>query len=113
MRVSPFTHDFLLLFSGPIVWAAHFLTIYGWIGVLCAHGYPGGTWLDLGLPAWSVLLASTAAAAAIAAIGLRARSRAASPDNRRFVLWMTRALAALSLLAIAWETLTVFLVPAC
>lgn len=112
MRRSPFTHDMLLLFAGPIVWALHFLAIYGFTGIACARALPAGQWLGLGWHAWVLVGAGVLAAAALL-VTVRARPRSESPENRRFVRWVAIALAGLALLAIAWETMAVFLVPPC
>jgi hypothetical protein len=113
MRLSSFTHDILLLFAGPLVWAVHFLAIYGFTGVVCARPGAGGPqWLGLGWTGWAIVALGGVAVLALAAC-LRARPRSGSPDNRAFLRWTALALGALALLAIAWETLAVFLVPAC
>lgn len=112
MRLSTFTHDFLLLFSGPLVWAVHFLAIYGFIGVVCARGAAGVSWLGIGIGTWGVAGAGLLAIAAIAA-SFALQPRHAAPDNRRFVRWITVRLGLLAMVAIAWETVTVFLVPVC
>lgn len=112
MRLSPFTHDILLLFAGPLVWALHFVAIYGLTGVACARPGAAGPWLGLPAAGWAVVGLGLVAAAVLAAC-LRAQPGSASPDNRRFLRWTGSALIGLALLAIAWETLAVFLVPGC
>jgi hypothetical protein len=113
MRVSLFTHDILLLFAGPLVWAIHFLVIYGTTGVLCARP-PAAQASWLGIPAghWAVGLAGLVAVAALAACA-RVQPRTEEPHNRNFVRWMTLTLNALALVAIVWETLPILLLPAC
>lgn len=113
MHDSSFTRNALLIFSGPIVWAVHFIAIYGWTGVLCARQAKHGEWLGMALVEWGVLLTSAAAAVVIVVTGFCLCPRTGKPDNQRFMRWMARALAVLALLAIAWETLPVFLTPAC
>lgn len=112
MRLSNFTHDFLLLFAGPLVWAVHFLAIYGLTGIVCARRGSAGSWQGLAWESWAVVGLGVGAAALLAAC-LLARPRSELPDNRRFLRWAAVALAGLALLAIAWETLAVFLVPSC
>jgi hypothetical protein len=112
MRLSTFTHDILLLFAGPIVWAVHFVGIYGLTGVVCARPGSAGRWLGLAWESWAIVGAGLLAAAALG-ICLLARPRSENAHNRRFLRWSAVALGALALLAIVWETLAVFLVPAC
>jgi hypothetical protein len=112
MRPSAFTHDILLLFAGPIVWAVHFVAIYGLTGIVCARAGSAGVWLGLAWHGWAIVGAGLLAAAALGAC-LRVRPRSEDAHNRRFLRWSALALGALALLAIVWETLAVFLVPAC
>lgn len=110
---APFTHDFLLLFTGPLVWAVHFLAIYGFTGIVCARSLAGASWLGIGLATWVIGGAGVVAIAAIALLCLGVKPNAATPDNRSFVRWMAIGLGLLSITAIVFETLTVLLVPAC
>lgn len=112
MRTSPFTHDFLLLFSGPLVWAVHFVAIYGFTGVLCARPGASASWLGMSLATWVLLAAGLAAAAAIAAC-MAIAPRDDAHGNRHFVRWVARGLGALALVAIAWETMAVLIIPGC
>ena len=111
-RLSTFTHDFLLLMAGPIIWAVHFVAIYGFIGVVCARPVPDAHWLGVSWAGW-VVVAMGLVAAVVLVAWLRLRPTAAEPDNRRFLHRSSLALGWLALLAIAWETLAVFLVPGC
>ncbi len=112
MARATFTHDILLLFAGPLVWAVHFIAIYGFMGVVCARPVPAAGALGVGWAGW-VVVAMGLASAAVLVAWLRARPATPVPGNRRFLRWSSLALAALALLAIAWETLAVFLVPGC
>lgn len=109
---SVFTHDFLLLMAGPIVWAVHFVAIYGFVGVACARPAPQWQWLGVGWAGWVVVAMGAVALVALAAC-LLVRPASGEPDNRRFLRWSSVALLALAALAIAWETLAVFMVPGC
>jgi hypothetical protein len=113
MRASPFTYNFMLLFSGPIIWAIHFLVIYGFIGVLCARPPVTTTWFGIGIAVWVISAASLIALAAMAALCLWAKPREAVEDNHAFVRWMSITLSLLSALGIIWETLAAYLVPTC
>jgi NO-binding membrane sensor protein with MHYT domain len=113
MRASSFTHNFLLLFSGPLIWAGHFVAIYGFTGILCARSYANVAWLGVGIAMWAIIGTGLVALIAMAAVSLRVKPRDAAADNQVFVRWMTLALSLLSGTAIVWETLSVFLVPVC
>lgn len=112
MRLSSFTHDFLLLFAGPLVWSVHFVSIYGLTGIVCARAGSAARWLGWPWDAWAIGLAGVVAVAALLPV-LRARPRSTHEDSRRFVRWTSMALAGLAVLAILWETLAVLLVPTC
>jgi len=111
-RPSSAGHDLLLLFTGPIVWGLHFLAIYGFTGVACARPGAGPQWLGLSWQGWVVIAASLVAAAVLLAC-LRARPRSNLVHNREFLRMTGLALNGLALLAIAWETLAVLLLPGC
>lgn len=108
LRPSLFTHDFLLLMAGPVVWAVHFLAIYSFTGVICAR--PA---LPTSLVTWGVTLAGVAAIAVLALLFLWVRPRAPDADDRHLVRQVGIGLAALSALAIVWETLPLFLAVPC
>jgi hypothetical protein len=84
---------------GVALWALHFTLIYGFTALACARGFGASApWFVGGATA-------VAAAAAIAIIATHL-----SPE---FTRWMTAAVAGLALVAIAWEGLSAFMVPAC
>ena len=96
-----FLRSALLLFAGPLTWAAHFAAIYGFTGLACARAWTGAV-------PWAVAGATLAAALACAfviAAGMRRREV--------FEAWLGAMLAAAALVAILWEALPVLLVPAC
>lgn len=114
MHVSRFTRSFLLIFSGPLIWAMHFLTIYGGSGVICARPAAAQLqWLGLHATDWWTLIASGAAIAAIGAVLLYLRRASDHARQAGFIPWITTALGMLSIIAILWETLPVLLIPAC
>lgn len=87
--------------SGVLVWAAHFMLVYGWAALACARGYAA-------LPPWVVGVLSLAAAALCGALALHFwRTRA------RFERALGGGLAALALVAILWESLPLAMVPPC
>ena len=100
----------------PVVWATHFLTIYGFTALACARMGAAG-WFDVDAVPWFVGAATLVAAAVLLVmIGLAARDGrrgASSPQLSGFVHWLSAAVASLGLLAVAWEALPVLLVPVC
>lgn len=113
MRASSFTHNFLLLFAGPLIWAVHFVVIYGFIGIVCARPPASAGWLGIGIPVWGITAASLIAIAALMIIYLTVKPRDTLRDNHIFIRWMSLTLSLLSMIAIIWETLAAFLVPVC
>lgn len=113
MQASPFTHNFLLIFAGPLIWAVHFIAIYGFTGILCARLSARLEWFGIGIVSWGIVVATIIAIAAIGAVYLWAAPKRAVQDNRAFIQWMSAALSLLSIIAILWETLPIFLIPAC
>ena len=91
----------LRIASGVIVWAAHFAAIYGTTGLACARDAAG-------LVPWAVGGATLVAGAMASFIFLREWRMRASFNN-----WLAATIAAISLLAIVWEGITVLIVPAC
>ncbi len=110
---SSFTHNFLLLFSGPLIWAVHFVAIYGFIGIVCARPPADAEWLGIGVALWGVCGASLLAVVAMAAICMWIKPRDTVRDNQVFIRWMSITLCLLSAAAIGWETLAAFMVPVC
>jgi hypothetical protein len=108
LRPSLFTHDFLLLMAGPLVWALHFLAIYGFTGVVCAR--PA---LPTQLVTWGVAGAGVVAIGMLVAVFVWVKPRAPQADDRQLVRQVGIGLAGLSGLAIVWETLPVFLAAPC
>jgi hypothetical protein len=86
---------FVRMSSGAIVWAAHFMAIYGITALACARGFPAAV-------PWAIGIATALAlAAVIVIIVFNARD------------WLTAAVAGLALIAIVWEAIPVLVVPAC
>ena len=108
MARLPALPDLVLLVAGPVVWAVHFLAIYAFTGVVCAR--PG---VDAGIVAWGVTIGGAAAIALLAVLVLGARRAASREERRPFAQQVGQGLAAFAALAIAWETLPVFLAPPC
>jgi hypothetical protein len=92
---------FIRMSCGAIVWAAHFMAIYGITALACARGSPS-------LVPWAVAIAT------IVAVGLLFFLIWVSfKDIGAFGNWVSVAVAGVALLAIVWETVPVLLLPAC
>ena len=91
----------LRIASGVILWATHFTAIYGATALACARDAAS-------LVPWAVGGATVVAGAlAIVVVVREWRLR------ERFESWLAAAIAAISLIAIAWEGMTVLVVPPC
>lgn len=110
---ASFTRVFLLMLSGPIIWAGHFLFVYGFTGIVCARPPSQVEWMGVSITAWTVSIATLLSIAAIGAIQVKIRNRALAAGDPSFVPVMACMLALLSVVAIVWETLPAFLVPPC
>jgi hypothetical protein len=108
--LSSFTRDFLVLFAAPALWLVHFLLAYGLTGLICARPSTENRALNESVLAWVLGAAAIIAIGMIAAIHWRTVRQARSP---RFVLHISAMLGLLASLAIVWETLPVFMLPAC
>ena len=84
---------------GIAVWALHFTVIYGFTALACARGFGAAA-------PWVVGAASVVATAIAVTIILTHLSS-------EFTRWMTASVAAAALVAIVWEGLSAFMVPAC
>ncbi|MCD6674237.1 MAG: hypothetical protein LT106_15475 [Burkholderiaceae bacterium] len=89
------------LVSGIVVWAAHFLAIYGFTALGCARDFGHAA------PA-AVVVAGVVAAALLAAIIARAWTRRA-----HFECWLSGAIAFVALVAVVYETVPAWAIPAC
>lgn len=107
MTIGPFTRAFLLMFSGPLIWAVHFLAVYVLAALACARGFADLAWLGASVAQWGIGVMTLGAVAAV--IVVQRRGSQATP----FLDWTTLTLGWLSILAIVWEALPAYLVPAC
>ncbi|RJF95948.1 hypothetical protein [Noviherbaspirillum saxi] len=113
MSEPSFTRSMLRIFAGPIVWAVHFIVIYGFTGIACARRTAHLEWLGLGVIAWGIGGASIVAVATIAFMHLHTWRTGMQTSEKDFIRWSAAILGLISILAIAWETLPLFLVPKC
>jgi hypothetical protein len=109
MHMGRFTRTTLRMFSGVIIWAAHFTVIYSITALACARGVAETQWLGASLVAWSIGAATFVATVAILVMVVPALRDA----RESFESWMTAAVGALALLAVVYETVPVMMVPAC
>lgn len=91
----------LWMSSGVIVWALHFVAVYGFMGLACARG------LEAAVP-WTVGIATIVAAGLAAGLLVRGARRRA-----QFVDGIAAGLAGFALLAILWEGLPILMVAPC
>ncbi len=106
--------------ASMLVWAVHFLVVYGAQATACARGLAGASLLGLPLIPAMVLGLTLLALAAITWIGLRARHRlrgALSGEEGetqpQFTVWMAAAISLLSALAVLWEAVPALILPPC
>jgi hypothetical protein len=95
--------------GGVILWALHFLMIYGFTALACERGFHEREWLGAGPITWVVLGATAFTATAM--IWLIRQLLHASP--RAFVDWLGAALTGLALIGVLYEAVPVLLVTPC
>lgn len=110
---ASFTRVFLLMLSGPLIWAGHFLFVYSFTGIVCSRPAVHTEWIGMSMAVWVIGFAALLSIAAIGAIYLKMKKSVPAAGDPRFVPVMTCMLALLSVVAIVWETLPVFLMPTC
>jgi hypothetical protein len=101
--------------AGLLIWAAHFLVIYGATGLACTRGFADARVLGFGVLALTIVAATVLALLAAGAVLVRALRFARRSDGGSipFLRWMAAMVALLALVAIAWDGLPVLLVSAC
>jgi hypothetical protein len=114
---AAFIRTAVRILSGVLIWGGHFLFIYATTAVMCARGWDADRWFGVS-PLPTIIGAASVAAVAIAgwmtARAVRSARHPGPPDRTaHFVDWMTAAICALALVAIAWETLPLLLLPSC
>jgi len=80
----------LRMAGGIAVWALHFTVVYGATALACAREAVDSRWIVI-------------AATVVALVACAMLFAHAWPRRRRFHDWLTAAVAAISMLAIAWE----------
>jgi hypothetical protein len=110
MAVSIFTAVTLRMFFGVIIWAVHFLVIYGFTALSCARGFHTSQWLGIGIVPWTIGVATVVA---VVAIGMIVMPALGTRRAESFEDWMTATIGGLAVIAIVWESLPVLMVPTC
>lgn len=113
MAGPSFTRSFLRLFSGPIIWALHFLAVYGFTGVVCARPGVRDTWLGISVFTWGIGVASLLAIAAVIVLHVRDWRAILITRQFDFLRLTASGLGLLSIVAMVWETLPVLMLPLC
>jgi hypothetical protein len=119
MRRPGFTAKLTFLCGGLLIWAAHFLTIYGVNGVVCARGLDRFTVLGFGIVPAIVAAATGLAVIAccmIAVAALRGQGPGMGDEVgsvRAFWRSGTACLAGFAVIAILWTGLPALLVAPC
>lgn len=125
MRMGPRSNyqgigTLIFILLGPIVWAVHLTLIYGSQSTLCAFN-PGEDRSGGNDTIVAIILAATIACVAVVGFSaVRASfvhaliARAAPPvEQVGFIMTIMRVLAGLSILAMFYAGLSVFILPAC
>lgn len=101
------------LWIAPVVWALHFLAIYGFTALSCARpSGPGVAAVPLFIIAVTIVAVAILCATIVLAVRDAKRATGAM-ELSRFVHGLTGATAALVIVAVVWEALPVLLVPVC
>jgi len=101
--------------AGPLIWLTHYLLSYAMNALHCARPLWSldRQWLGWPIFAWVIVVSGVLALIAMGWIAVRQARRSAGAGRSRFHARLTRALVLLSAMAVIWQVLPVFLVPAC
>lgn len=102
-------YAFMRLFAAPVLWAVHFVIVYGAAAVYCEQAGVGAG----PLPASLFIGAATAAALGAIALAAFPSARQIGAPSGRFLAGVTLALAALSAVAVVFTALPILYVGAC
>lgn len=108
------------LLGGLLVWAGHFLFVYGFNGLACARGFDRNTVLGAGIVVLTVGIATAVAVLAAAGIGIlavlgRGPGIGDEPDPAVRAFWQLGAavLAGFSVVAVLWTGLPALMIEPC
>lgn len=106
---------FVFIIYGPLCWALQLTAAYGGQSALCAFGTVSQPVISAYVIAVSIVTAVLAAAGMIWPGGLYRlmAGEPPAPDQRGFLFWVMRTLAALSLLAMLYAALGAVMLQAC
>lgn len=120
MREQTFFKPLFVTVSGLLIWAAHFTVIYAVNALACERLWMAQRVLGMELVPFLILMATLVAAGTLAVIGVLAfLNRTPSlPDaaNERTTIFLrkvTITVLALSFVAVIYQTIPAFIVPAC
>jgi hypothetical protein len=130
MVARAFERDSLFsLIAGPLVWGAHFLTVYVFTALACARGFFDHQVIGIGIVQLVLAAVSLAAVLLIAdALYLSwyrwrgdepagqppiAHDRADVASRREFMAYAGLLLSAIALIATVWQTLPIFFFASC
>lgn len=101
--------------AGLLIWAAHFLVIYGMTGLACTRGFADARVLGFGIVKLTIVAATVLALLAAATVLVRAIRSARRTDRGgiRFLCGMAAMVALLALVAIAWDGLPALVASGC
>jgi len=110
----------LFMIGGLLVWAVHFTIIDGFTAVACANGFAASRVLGLGVVPFVIGAATLLALATTGLVLQNALSGPVPPRSTRygeatehFLQYTAANIAALSLVAIAWNALSVLVIAPC
>jgi hypothetical protein len=112
--------NFILMLAAFAFWAAHFMLVYGYAGLICARpDWAHVELLGISLLTIGILLADFVALGLLAGIAAISRSPALAPEEggsierERLVRFVTLGGVIVAALAILWETLSLVTQPPC
>jgi hypothetical protein len=119
MAATGFSRQVLLVMSGLIVWAVHFLVVYPFNALACARNFATFEILGIGILPVAIVIVTLLSLGLIGAALLAVTAGRAfeqpeiEPSNGRFLRALTIGIGLLSAVAVIWETIPVFMVPPC
>jgi hypothetical protein len=116
---GPVAGAIVFLLVGPIIWAGHFLFVYGPQSALCAFGSGGSH--ERAIIVTALIAVVTIAALLLQVLALLRpqslaallRFRSAEQSERDFAVRVSRLLTAMSMLGVAWVGSTAVFIDAC
>ena len=101
--------------AGFLIWAAHFLVIYGVTALACARGFADVDVLGMGAVELVIGAATLVAIIAAGTVLVRAfrRPGVEGGGSEPFLRWTTAAAALLALVAIAWQASPILFMRPC